>query len=175
VVVGEGGQANDQVRDHGGQGAKYWPPFVPWVQRGAGLGWVWSGGSTLVALGRCGVRWPVTPTGTGGGGVAPLPPRHRTGTGGWGPGLGPRVFLAQRPFPQQLQVQDLVMGRRAGGPLFALALRIHPDRKRPPSQPCPFPQSAVRSLTRSCADSDWRSSANQGRGSRIALSAHWLH
>jgi hypothetical protein len=103
VVVGEGGQANDQVRDHGGQGAKYWPPFVPWVQRGAGLGWVWSGGSTLVALGRCGVRWPVTPTGTGGGGggssASPPPYRYRRMGAGAGASrvLGSEAVSAAAP------------------------------------------------------------------------------
>jgi hypothetical protein len=35
------------LRDQRGQRRQYWPPFAPWVQGGAGLGWVWSGGSNL--------------------------------------------------------------------------------------------------------------------------------
>ena len=35
-------RCGDQLRDHGGQGAKHWPPFVPWAQRGAWLG-RWAG------------------------------------------------------------------------------------------------------------------------------------
>jgi hypothetical protein len=55
----------NQLRDHGSQGANYWPPFVPWGHRGAGLGWVWTGGS----------NWAPGPLGS----VAGDPDRHR----GW--------------------------------------------------------------------------------------------
>jgi hypothetical protein len=41
------GGALDQLRDQRSQGPRYWPPLAPWVQGGAGLGWVWSGGSNL--------------------------------------------------------------------------------------------------------------------------------
>jgi hypothetical protein len=80
------------------------PPGTIWVQGGAGLGWVWSRGANLAP----------GPLGS----VAGDPDRHR----GWllcpspvpaaaGRGLRPRVFSAHGP-PPQLQVQDLVMGRR---------------------------------------------------------------
>jgi hypothetical protein len=77
---------------------KYWPPFAPWVQVGAGVGWVCSGGSNLAPG-----RWVL-------GLVAGDPDRHR----GWllcpssvpvrrlpaaGRGLRPRVFSAHRPLP----------------------------------------------------------------------------
>jgi hypothetical protein len=37
----------DQLRDQRGQGPRIWPPFAPWVQVGAGMGWLWSGGSNF--------------------------------------------------------------------------------------------------------------------------------
>jgi hypothetical protein len=64
------------------------------------------------------------------------------------------MFSAHRPAPQ-LQVQDSVMGRR---PIVGIAyiqtgtsFLLH--------------SSHFHNLARSCADSDWRSSVNQGRGS----------
>jgi hypothetical protein len=92
------------IKGQRSQGTRYWPPFAPWVQGGAGVGWVCSGGSNL----------PLGPLGS----VAGDPDRHRS----WllcpssvlaaaGRGLRPRVFSAHGP-PPQLQVQDSVMGRR---------------------------------------------------------------
>jgi hypothetical protein len=96
---------------------KYWPPFAPWVQGGAGMGWVCSGGSNLAPVPLGSVAGdPVTPTPR---------PAHARGTRdqGWllcpspmpaaaGRGLGPHVFPAHRPWPQ-LQVQAAsIMGRR---------------------------------------------------------------
>jgi hypothetical protein len=45
---------------------------------------------------------------------------------------------------------------------------LYPDRRRAPSS------SRFHNLARSCADSDWRSGVNQGRGA-IALPAHRLY
>jgi hypothetical protein len=42
-------RAPDQLRDQRGQRRRYCPPFAPWVQWGAGMGWVWSGGSNLAS------------------------------------------------------------------------------------------------------------------------------
>jgi hypothetical protein len=78
------------------RGRNFTPPGTLWVQGGAGLGWVWSGGSNLAPV----------PLGS----VAGDPDRHR----GWllcpssvpvpaGRGLRPRVFSAHGPVPQ-LQV-----------------------------------------------------------------------
>jgi hypothetical protein len=73
---------SDQLRDQGGQERKFYPTGTTWVQGGAGLGWVWSGGSNL-APGPLGsvAGHPVTPTGTGAGSSAP-PPYRRLPAGG---------------------------------------------------------------------------------------------
>jgi hypothetical protein len=74
------------------------------------LGWAGCGpGGPTWPLGRW-VRWPATPTGTGAGSSG-TPASSVPVPGAAGRGLRPRVFLAHRPLPQ-LQVQDLVMGRR---------------------------------------------------------------
>jgi hypothetical protein len=111
------------------------------------MGWVWSGGSNLAP----------GPLGS----VAGDPDRHR----GWllcpssvpaaaGRGLRPRVFSAHGPGPQ-LQVQDSVMGGAAPHCWHC----VYPDRPGLPSH------AHFHNLARSCADSDWHSSANQDRGS----------
>jgi hypothetical protein len=138
----------DQLRDQRSQGPWYWPPFAPWVQGGAGVGWVCSGGDNLAPGPLCS--------------VAGDPDRHW----GWllcpssvpaaaGRGLRPRVFSAHGP-PPQLQVQDSVMGRR---PMPHCWRCVYPDRRRAPSS------SHSYNLARSCADSDRRSGVNQARGS----------
>jgi hypothetical protein len=70
------------------------------------------------------------------------------------------VFPADRPAPQ-LQVQDSVMGRR---PIAGIAYI-----QTGAASSLLLSSSHFHNLARSCADSDWRSSANQGRGS---LSRH---
>jgi hypothetical protein len=113
------------------------------------MGWVGSGGPNLAP----------GPLGS----VAGDPDRHRD----WlvcpssvpaaaGRGLRPRVFSAHGPGPQlQLQVHAP-----------ACAVTAHPLAKRLQTGPAAFLLQAIfTNLARSCADSDWRSSANQGRGS----------
>jgi hypothetical protein len=127
-----------------GPGAEMLPHRAPslWVQGGAGMGWVWCGpGCPTWPLGRW-VRWPVTPTGTGAGPSAP-PPYRRL-----------RVFSAHRPAVPQLQVHTCP-GIGCNSPSFGKASS---DRNKLPSY------AHFHSLTRSCADSDWRSGAHQGHG-----------
>ena len=38
------------MRDQRGQEAKFWPPFTPWVHRGAGMGWMWSRGGNFASV-----------------------------------------------------------------------------------------------------------------------------
>ena len=40
----------DQLRDQRGQEAKFWPPFTPWVHRGAEMGWMWSRGGNFASV-----------------------------------------------------------------------------------------------------------------------------
>jgi hypothetical protein len=123
-------------------------PLGP-VQVGAVMGWVWSGGSNLAP-------GPLGP-------VVGDPDRHRA------PGLAPRPLLrtsSWRPGDEAARVLGSWASAAAlstgfgngAAPHALLALRI-PDRRRSPST------SHFHNLARSCADSDWRSSVNQGRGS----------
>jgi hypothetical protein len=100
------------LRDQRGQGPRIWPPLAPWVQGGAGMGWMRSGGSN-VAHGPVGsVAGGPRPPGGAAGSSAPLLPR----AGGrlrLPAGLRPRVSSthSNRPGPQ-LQVQDSIMRPR---------------------------------------------------------------
>jgi hypothetical protein len=118
------------------------------------LSWAGCGpGGPTWPLGRW-VRWPVTPTGTGAGSSAPPPYTERHfRTGGCRPGAEAARVLgswacaaAPSTYPG--------MGRYA--PSFGKASS---DRRSLPSH------AHFHNLARSCADSGWRSSANQGRGS----------
>jgi hypothetical protein len=108
-------QTSCAISDQRSQGARYWPPFAPWVQCPV-RSWVGLGAG-------CGPGGPTWPLGAGPlGSVAGGPDRHR----GWlpcpspvpappaGRGLRPRVFSAHRPLPQ-LQVH---------APAWHLALRV---------------------------------------------------
>jgi hypothetical protein len=95
-----GTRAGEQLRDQGGQGAKYWPPSAPralGLARG-GLGGAECGpGGPTWSLGFRWVRWSVTPRPAPG--LAPLPLFR---AGGWqlaAGGVRPRAFLAHRPGP----------------------------------------------------------------------------
>jgi hypothetical protein len=144
----------DQLRDQRGQGPggavlATVRPLGPVSSEE--LGWAGCGpGGPTWPLGRW-VRWP----------VAPDPDRHR----GWvlcpsavpaagGRGLRPRVFSAHRPGPQ-LQAPSACPGTGCNSASFG---RAPSDRPSLPSS------SHFYNLAR-CADSDLRSSANQGRGS----------
>jgi hypothetical protein len=125
----------DQLHDQRDQGPRIRPPFAPWVQGGAGVGWMWSGGPTW-PLGRW-VRWPVTPTGTGTGAGSSAPPPYRyryRRLPAAGRGLRPRVFSAHRPGPQ-LQVHAPASGIRHGAlrPIF-WQNAFRPWRSRRPAQ-----------------------------------------
>jgi hypothetical protein len=134
----------DQLRDQGGQERKCYPTGYPlYGSRGGwdGLGVVWSGVSNLAP----------GPLGS----MAGDPDRHR----GW-PLCAPppyrrlRVFSAHRPAVPQLQVHTCP-GIGCNSPSFGKASS---DRNKLPSY------AHFHSLTRSCADSDWRSGAHQGHG-----------
>jgi hypothetical protein len=128
---------------------KFWPPFAPWVQGGAGMGWVCSGGPNL-APGPLGL-------------VAGDPDRHR----GWllCPSSVPRVFSAHRPLPQ-LQVHAPACAVTA----HPLARRLQTGRGF-----LYIPISTVWPGLCLCANSDGRSGVNPKSGPRVALPAHRLH
>jgi hypothetical protein len=113
-----------------------------------------SGGSNLAP----GPLGSMTPTGAGAGSSAP-PPYRRLAAGG----LRPSVFPAHGPAPQ-LQVHA-PPGIGCNTPPFG---RAPSDRRKH------LPSSRhFHCLARSCADSDWRSSAH--RGPWIALPAERLY
>jgi hypothetical protein len=115
------------------------------------LGWAWAGcgpGDQTWPLGRW-VRWPETPTGTGAG--SSVPPPYRTG--GSRPGAESARVLGSYAVAAALSTCP---GTGCNSPSIGKAFS---DRQRLLSH------AHFHSLARSCADSDWRSSANQGRGS----------
>jgi hypothetical protein len=119
---------------------------------GSGLGWVWSRGVGPWPLGRW-VRWPpVTPTGTGAGSSAPPPPPYRRlpASGGWGCGRACSRLIGLGRSSKHMPRHGL------NSPSFGKAPS---DRPKLPSH------AHFHNLARSCADSDWRSGVNEGRGS----------
>jgi hypothetical protein len=95
------------ARSHEGQ--RCWPPFgAPWVQGGAGLGWVWSGGFRVQRSTWPRGRWWLVGSVAGGPDrhrgwhlcPSPAPPYRVPAAGGRGLGLRPRVLPAHRlPHP----------------------------------------------------------------------------
>jgi hypothetical protein len=121
---------------------KYWPPFAPWVHRGGGAG---RGGVCVLrgvqlgpwAIGRCWVRWPVTPTGTSA--LAPLPLPRTDGCRSGAEACRFRMALrdhtarahAATPFPATASVSSCAAS------CFVARVRAirHPRRKKRLLQP----------------------------------------